>query len=1340
MTHSTLTKTICRSLVLLTMLLLSRDTFAQCGNDNSYYTNISTSYNGDQDGVLCVFGGEYLVADVCAGVTYEFSMCATAWDSQITLYDEVGTFLDYDDDGCGTVGGPSYLLWTATYTGMIHILVDQYDCQDNSECGILVMTQIGSCSQVCASNNTLYNVNATPAGAGSIVTVQQMWGGDYVNVGVCEGANYTFSVCGAAFDSQLALYTPAGALLAYNDDGCGEFAGASVINWTSNMTGTVRLLLDEYPCLSNSTNTVLTVTQETACASSCVFTDSDAQYVTCFGDQEWVNFYPYFTGGCTVSYLYLYSTTLGWETIDLTADGFTSGSEIGILLGVDNTTYTYYWELSDGSYSADYTYNTTQCPAPTCAFTDVDYVSLGCEGTSESMVFTPYFTGACAIEGMWVYTLASDWQYLDLSADGFTSGDPIGILFNNDNTFYQFYFVLDNLVESATYSYTTGTCDITGCSVTDVQYQYNGCIDTAENVDFYVYFTGACSVTSLWTYTTVGGWQETALTPGLYFSGDPIGINLTLDNTIYDFYFELSDGNTSILYTYTTGNCDNQTLCSGLQIFYTDNGCIDGTPNGTITPIYTGGCTVEGIYTSVDGGAYEYLDLSAYGFTSGDDIGLYFNVEDANYEVYYVLSDGSVSPSTFFSNPSCDSGVMICDCAGTQIPIEAMDWLGDGTLDDGSFNWDSNPDYPVDFNCGTWGFDCGDELPEGYFYYDAYGVCSGSVPPANGCVDEFCYNIDVDVATDCHPEDIAVFVYNSNGDQVFTASNTDFILLSDNLYTFNMCLPADCYTYMITDEFGDGLAGDDCLNIGYTGIYDYSVPGYVVFANGDEYASIFTGEFCTGPQTVCDNLSLNVFDEACFPNEQGDLMPTISYIFDFSGPCTVESIFYSVDGGDFTELDVSINNWGSGDEGMLYYLQPNSNYTIYYTTDDGASSYLYDFTTGDCDNEITICDCDGTQLSIGVTSWLGDGFADNGFYQWAGQYVNFNCSTWGYDCGDIEGAPNFDPYNVCDGQLPPFNGCTDVTEVLGCTDPTAINYNPQATINDGSCIYNLQVGCTNPAACNYNDLAIIDDGSCEFISCTGCTDPDASNYDPTATVDDGSCIYLQIDGCTDPDALNYDPVATNDDGSCIYNCIWPNVNYDSHCTEGDLDGFYIDVDLTSLGNGAPYTITNSYNNQQQVMTLTGTVIMGPFPNGVPVVVLVTSNTIDCFLTSQPMTEDCSVPGVYGCTDPTALNYNPDATIDDGSCIYIGVEEQEISFFTLYPNPAKDKVVITNNGAAPVAGIRMMDNTGRLVMNEQIVVTEGNSHTLDVSTLAQGNYVIEILTEKNIEHHTVIIQK
>tara|TARA_A100001515_G_scaffold65919_1_gene52172 strand:- start:7925 stop:11758 length:3834 start_codon:yes stop_codon:yes gene_type:complete len=48
----------------------------------------------------------------------------------------------------------------------------------------------------------------------------------------------------------------------------------------------------------------------------------------------------------------------------------------------------------------------------------------------------------------------------------------------------------------------------------------------------------------------------------------------------------------------------------------------------------------------------------------------------------------------------------------------------------------------------------------------------------------------------------------------------------------------------------------------------------------------------------------------------------------------------------------------------------------------------------------------------------------------------------------------------------------------------------------------------------------------------GCTDPTALNYDPLATADDGSCI-LPIHGCTNPNATNYDPNANVDDGSCI---------------------------------------------------------------------------------------------------------------------------------------------------------------------------------------------------------------
>ncbi|KPJ54804.1 hypothetical protein AMJ47_03050 [Parcubacteria bacterium DG_72] len=240
---------------------------------------------------------------------------------------------------------------------------------------------------------------------------------------------------------------------------------------------------------------------------------------------------------------------------------------------------------------------------------------------------------------------------------------------------------------------------------------------------------------------------------------------------------------------------------------------------------------------------------------------------------------------------------------------------------------------------------------------------------------------------------------------------------------------------------------------------------------------------------------------------------------------------------------------------------------------------------------------------------------------------------------------NSDGHIVLTGQRPDrtlviLNKQKGGEDIPGCTDPEALNYNPEATVDDGSCIYEIP-GCMDPVAINYNPEATVDDGSCEYEPpvIPGCTDPEALNYDPAATIDDGSCEYS-------PDLFSISGMKFNDQNDNGINDTEPGL------IDWTIE-LYVSDQLFSS------TITDTQGNYSFLNLDPGTYTVCELPqvggwvqtyplnnNGCHIVELIDTN-----LSGYDFGNHYQGYPILGCTDPAALNYNPEATVDDGTCIY-----------------------------------------------------------------------------------------
>jgi len=271
--------------------------------------------------------------------------------------------------------------------------------------------------------------------------------------------------------------------------------------------------------------------------------------------------------------------------------------------------------------------------------------------------------------------------------------------------------------------------------------------------------------------------------------------------------------------------------------------------------------------------------------------------------------------------------------------------------------------------------------------------------------------------------------------------------------------------------------------------------------------------------------------------------------------------------------------------------------------------------------------------------------------------------------------------------------------IEGCTDAVAVNYDATATVDDGSCILPVY-GCTGPSHCNYNPDATVDDGSCvyamEGYDCDGncLLEVDCMGECGGSAIEDecGECGGNGLDspditnGLCDCEGNQWEEYCYDNDGDGlgdISTVAW-------FCPSSIEDGYILNCDDTDDTFGCTDIIVNVINSDSTSYHSFGMSIEdenGVFdylgfgqrnyciePGCFAFYIYDTNDSIGGFEHVQLLVTDINntiyldhsfgvsnseiinfsygdVDCSYGCTSIFASNYNPEATVNDGSCEY-----------------------------------------------------------------------------------------
>ena len=374
------------------------------------------------------------------------------------------------------------------------------------------------------------------------------------------------------------------------------------------------------------------------------------------------------------------------------------------------------------------------------------------------------------------------------------------------------------------------------------------------------------------------------------------------------------------------------------------------------------------------------------------------------------------------------------------------------------------------------------------------------------------------------------------------------------------------------------------------------------------------------------------------------------------------------------------------------------NYNPLANVDDGNCGFSFDecgicggpgaiYSCGCFEQPPIWCDCEGNTLdALGVCG--GDCEADdnNNFICDVDEVLgcmnseacNYNASA---NIDDSSCTFTEDPCDTCSGETDGSgtvvdndtdgDGICDADEIPGCQDPSACNYNADATDPD-TCTF-VDGICETCEAGLIVDNDADDDGVCDDDEVTGCTDPTACNYDSTPTTDsdstlctftdgvcetcveglivdndadnDGVCDADEVAGCTDPAACNYDsdPTTDTDNTLCTFT--------DGVC-ETCEEGLIVDNDADNDGVCDADEVTGctdpgACNYDSDPTTDTDNTLC-TYTDGI------CDTCVDGLIVDNDTDNDgvCDADEVSGCQDESACNYNAAATDSDGNCTFV----------------------------------------------------------------------------------------